>query len=206
MEAAQSKLRALPTIGQAGCRGAAVEALAMRDQFELFTYASFLLGVENPDPEHGPHLGLAGYYLVGAPTGGEATARIAWVALSVALRRVGSSPRVACCEQEDPRALLLGDWTADAHDSMRLVGSGGRGVAAELVVQLHRLPRPRARELHAAVHRRGCGGQRGQHHGRGGAARRLVRRPGAAGWREGGGGGDGRAHGQGFAKRRALSE
>ena len=90
MEAAQSKLRALPTIGQAGCRGAAVEALAMRDQFELFTYASFLLGVENPDPEHGPHLGLAGYYLVGAPTGGEATARIAWVALSVALRRVGS--------------------------------------------------------------------------------------------------------------------
>eukprot|EP01049_Picozoa_sp_SAG25_P001836 SAG25_NODE_87_length_16363_cov_40.489179_10_plen_187_part_00 len=75
MEAAQAKLRALPTIGQAGCRGAAIEALPQRDQWEYYTYASFLLGVENPDDD-GPHLGLAGYYLEGVdPESGQATVR-----------------------------------------------------------------------------------------------------------------------------------
>ena len=65
MEAPQAKVHAFPTIGQAGCKAAAVEAVPQPDQWEALVYASFLMAVESSDPEHGPHLGIAGYYFEG---------------------------------------------------------------------------------------------------------------------------------------------
>lgn len=46
MDAAQNKLAAMPALGQAGCVASSAEAMPDRDQFEMYTYASFLLGAE----------------------------------------------------------------------------------------------------------------------------------------------------------------
>ena len=126
MEAAQAKLTALPTIGQAGCVASSVEAMPMRDQFEGYTYASFLLGVEDADPEQpGPQLGIAGYYVTAKP-GEQATGRFAKIHQRY-YYAVGAPTQTVKCTSLDPSGGVwapkwncsVAGYKIDGHSSFR---------------------------------------------------------------------------------------
>ena len=60
MAAAQEKTAVFPMIGSAGCQSPAIELSPLRDQFESYAYASFLLGVEEQNGSI--HLGVPAFY------------------------------------------------------------------------------------------------------------------------------------------------